>query len=271
MTNVIEPPDQRALQSIPSALLLVAHGSLEPRGQESIRAIARAVGLAQTFPVEVAFLRHADPTARQALSTLAESGHQRVVVAPLLLTSGYHARVDLPEALTDPPALAPVVTPVLGGSPDAPDKRLLAALRRRLAALDVEFDAVVLAAAGSSDVAACASVTAMASALGASLGLPCRAGFTSCTSPTPEEAIEQLRDAGARRIAVASYCFAAGLLFRRTAQTSSVAGVVGVAQPLGDAPELVELILERFHDACAASRGVVGPLASVRLGTHSHE
>lgn len=258
MTNVIETPHQRVPESGASALLLLAHGSIDPQAQESTRALAHTVGLSQACRVEVAYLRHARPRARHVLGALAETGHDRVVVVPLLLTSAFHARVDLPRALSDPPALVPVVTPVLGSSPGEPDARLVAALRRRLTDMDVEFDAVVVAAAGSSDSDACASVTAMASALGANLGLPCLAGFASTASPTAAEAVAQLRLAGARRVVVASYCFAPGLLFRRAADASAEAGAVGISEPLGDAPELVELILERFHEACDVQAGTAG-------------
>ncbi|MEW1583548.1 hypothetical protein AB0407_36580 [Streptomyces microflavus] len=99
----------------------------------------------------------------------------------------------------------------------------------------------------------------MASAIGAGLGLglPCLAGFPSTASPTPAEAVHQLRDAGASRVAVASYCVAPGRLFRKAVHSSTKAGVVGVYKPPGDAPELVELILERFHDACDTEPRVV--------------
>ncbi|MGW1411005.1 sirohydrochlorin chelatase [Streptomyces sp. NPDC002403] len=255
MADVIEPPRQQVARSDMDTLLLLAHGSIDPQAQETTRALARAVEPSLSRRVEVAYLRHARPTARQILHTLAETGHGRVVVVPLLLTSAFHARVDLSMALSDPPALVPVVTPVLGSSSDVPDARLVAALRRRLDELDVRFDALVVAAAGSSDSDACRSVSAMASALGADLGLPCLAGFASTVSPALAEAIEQLRLAGARRVAVASYCIAPGRLFRRAADLSTAAGAVGISEPLGNAPELVGLILERFHEACDAKTG----------------
>ncbi|MFD7450459.1 sirohydrochlorin chelatase [Kitasatospora sp. NPDC059827] len=264
MTDVLETPSRPIADPAPSALVLLAHGSLDARSRESTLALARAVGRSRAIRVEAAFLRHAEPTARQALHTLAEDGHEQVVVVPLLLTSAYHARVDLPEALSEPPARAPIVTPVLGGASGAPDERVVRALRRRLAELGMEFDAVVLAAAGSSDLGAHAAVTATASALGAELDLPCRAAFASTTPPTPGEAMEQLRRDGARRIAVASFCLAAGLLYRVTADASTAAGAVGVTQPLGDAPELVELVLERFHGA--VSGAAAGHLRSQAAG-----
>ncbi|MCX4552949.1 MULTISPECIES: sirohydrochlorin chelatase [unclassified Streptomyces] len=255
MTNLIETPHPQVAESAGTAMLLLAHGSLDPQSQESTRTLARAVRLSQACRVEVAYLRYARPRARHVVRTLAETGHDRVIVVPLLLTSAFHARVDLPRALSDTSALVPIVTPVLGSSQGVPDGRLVAALRRRLVELNVAFDAVVVAAAGSSDRGAYASVTAMASALGADLGLPCLAGFASTASPTPGEAVAQLRLAGASRIVVASYCFAPGLLFRRAADSSTAAGAVGVSEPLGDAPELVELVLERFHEACDVQAG----------------
>ncbi|WP_198520450.1 sirohydrochlorin chelatase [Kitasatospora sp. CB02891] len=250
MTDAIGTPRPVARPAAPSALLLLAHGSRVPEAKEYTRALARAVGSAWAGRVEVAYLRHTRPTARQALSMLAEAGHEQVAVVPLLLlSSAFHSRVDLPKALSNPLGRAPLVTPVMGGTTGEPDKRLVAALRRRLAELDVEFDAVVLVATGSTDVGAYAEVTAMASALGTDLGLPCRAAFAATTTPTPGEAAEELRRAGARRIAVASYCLASGVLYRETVEASTAAGVVGVSQPLGDAPELVELVLERLHQA----------------------
>jgi sirohydrochlorin ferrochelatase len=57
--------------------------------------------------------------------------------------------------------------------------------------------------------------------------------------------VRSLRAAGARRVAVAGYFLAPGLLYDRAVDAAREAGVFAVAEPLGDAPELVDLVLHR--------------------------
>ena len=120
----------------------------------------------------------------------------------------------------------------------------MAGLRRRLPVPDA--DAVVLAAAGTRDPGALAAVEGAAAALGASLGVPCRTAYASASPPIVEAAIGALRAGGARRVAVAAYFLAPGLLYDRIV---TGAGPVPVAAPLGDAPELVRVVLDRYATA----------------------
>ncbi|MFJ1898774.1 sirohydrochlorin chelatase [Streptomyces sp. NPDC088115] len=85
VTDVLDAPPPPGTGTDGSALLLLAHGSIDPQAQEATRALAHAVGLSWAGRIEVAYLRHARPTARQALHALAETGHGPVVVVPLLL------------------------------------------------------------------------------------------------------------------------------------------------------------------------------------------
>jgi sirohydrochlorin ferrochelatase len=50
---------------------------------------------------------------------------------------------------------------------------------------------------------------------------------------------------GAHRIVVASYFLAVGRLYDAAAASAREAGALGVAEPLGDADELVRLIVGR--------------------------
>jgi len=90
--------------------------------------------------------------------------HRRAVVVPLLLASGYHDRVDLPAAIrATRPGTAHAA--VLG-----PDPLLAVALADRLTAAGWSAgEAVVLAAAGSSDPDAVGSVYRQAGLLAAEL------------------------------------------------------------------------------------------------------
>jgi sirohydrochlorin ferrochelatase len=64
-------------------------------------------------------------------------------------------------------------------------------------------------------------------------------------APNAGEAVNALRARGATGVAVASYFLAPGRLYDTAVHSAQSAGVVGVAEPLGAAPELVELILAR--------------------------
>jgi sirohydrochlorin ferrochelatase len=169
-----------------------------------------------------------------------------LVLVPLLLSSGYHDRVDIPAAVAD---IRPdtVRAPVLG-----PDPALAVALADRLAEAGLDgADAVVLAAAGSSDPAAVASVHSQATALAARTGRPVTVGFASAAAPTVPDAISAARAAGARRVAVAPYLLAPGHFADRLA----TAGADGLAGPLGAHPAVVELVLRRYDDAVRSTQG----------------
>jgi sirohydrochlorin ferrochelatase len=229
-----------------SALLLVAHGSADPRAAAMTRALARAVRRRRPgVEVRVAFLDHTGPRPGSALFELSARGHRAVTVVPLLLTAAYHGRIDLPAAIAaaqaDGPGIEVVLTDVLG-----PDPLLLAGLRHRLAQAVTRFDGLVLVAAGTRDPAARSTVDAVADDLAEISGVPARAAFGSASAVTGAVAVEALRAAGCRRVAVASYFLACGKLYDAVTASAIGAGALApAAQPLGDVPELAELILAR--------------------------
>jgi sirohydrochlorin ferrochelatase len=232
-------------------LVLVAHGSRDPRSAATVRRLARAVRAAWPAPVAAAFLDFNLPAVAPTVRALAvESDHPPVVV-PALLTHAYHGRVDLPQLLAASGAatrLAPVLGPAAPG--EEPDPLLLAALRRRLSELDRHFDGVALVAAGTRDLAARSTVDSVASALSVVLALPCVAGFAA-GGPTGADAVAAVRAHGARRILAASYFLAPGRLHSAVAASARAAGAFGVAAPLGAAAELVDLVTARAHTARA--------------------
>jgi sirohydrochlorin ferrochelatase len=86
----------------------------------------------------------------------------------------------------------------------------------------------------------------VAADLSASLGgIPCRVAYASASAPTGDEAVRALRAAGARRVGVASYFLAPGLLHETVVTAARSAGAEVVAEPLGGALELARLILSR--------------------------
>ncbi|MBQ1025565.1 sirohydrochlorin chelatase [Micromonospora sp. C95] len=232
-------------------MLLVAHGSRDPRAADATRALARAVAAARPgAPVLASWLDHTEPGPTEALQALAAAGHSRAVLVPLLLTAAYHRRVDIPAAVAaaqrSGPPMQVRVTDVLGPVRSEVDPALLAGLRRRLdEAESGAYDAVVLAAAGTRDAAARGSVGRVAAALGSALNLPTRVSYASAAPPDAGAAVTRLRAAGARRVAVAAYFLAPGLFHDAVTASARAAGAIAVASPLTDAPDLVDLILRR--------------------------
>ncbi|HEU4346258.1 MAG TPA: CbiX/SirB N-terminal domain-containing protein [Actinoplanes sp.] len=238
------------------AVVLVAHGSRDPRAAESTMALAAAV--ARAYPdweVHPSYLDHAGPRPLDVLAGLAFRGHTRAVLVPLLLTAAYHGRVDVPAVVTAArEAGLPIevaVADVLGPRSGVVPRFLLDGLIRRLP--EAGLDAVVLAAAGTRDAAARTTVEDVAAALGERLGVPYAVAYASAASLTPAEAVGELRAGGAIRVGVAAYFLAPGLLYDVAAESARSAGAVAVSDPLGDAPELVRLVASRV-DAGALVR-----------------
>ncbi len=227
--------------------MAVAHGSRDPRATatvESLLDLVRARGL----DVRTSYLDHAPPSPVRALDGLREA-----VVMPLLLTEAYHSKIDLPGVLAQAcrrnPVLDVRVTGTLG-----PHPLLLDALERRLADVGVRPSpdtAVVLVAAGSSDPSANATIAATARAWRNHGWYDARPAYASAASPTPAEAVRALYAAGAPRVVVASYFLAPGYFADKVRSAAEEAGARAVSPVLGAAPELAEIVVERYGAALA--------------------
>src|SRR5690606_40935096 len=69
--------------------------------------------------------------------------------------------------------------------------------------------------------------------------------FASAARPSLAVAVEELRTAGAQRVAVASYLLAEGFFADRVRTHCTAAGAQIVSAPLGDCPELAARSEER--------------------------
>jgi sirohydrochlorin ferrochelatase len=203
-------------------VVLAAHGTRDPAGVAVARRLATA--LRARLPgaaVRLAFVDVLGPGVREVVA----GAPGPVTVVPAFLTSGYHVRTDIPREVAATRCRDVTVTAALGPHPllvDALADRLRAAGRRH-------GDAVVLAAAGSSDPRAVAGVRTAAAQLSGVLGRRVRVGFVATGAPRVAELVSGLRRAGESRVAVASWLLAPGLFHRRLAG----AGAEVVAAPLG--------------------------------------
>ncbi|MEN8652627.1 sirohydrochlorin chelatase [Streptomyces sp. 21So2-11] len=234
----------------PPVLLLIAHGSRDPRHAATVHALSERVRwLRPGLRVETAFLDFNAPAVPRVLERLAAQGVRDVVAVPLLLTRAFHAKSDIPAVLHEASARLPQLriqqAEVLGPSP-----LLLSAVERRLyeAGLtpgDKRSTGLVLASAGSTDPEAIAVIAEIARELRHTGWCAVRPAFASASLPRTEDAVRELRAAGCERVAVAPYVIAPGRLPDRIVNGAQAADVC--ADVLGDAPELARLILTRFH------------------------
>ncbi|OHT88975.1 sirohydrochlorin chelatase [Mycobacteroides saopaulense] len=225
-------------------LVLVAHGTRSAAGVENIAALAEAVSR-RVGSVRTAFVDVLGPTPSEVLATI----DGPAVLLPAFLASGYHVHHDIPHhvEVSGHPEVA--VTQALG-----PDPVLATVMAERLREAGWRRgDAVVLAAAGSSDSRARQEVHTAASMLARHTG-PVKVGYIATGEPRVADVVSQSRAAG-RRVFIASYLLAQGLFQQRLAEC----GADGVAQPLGVHPEIVNLLVRRFASAAV----VAGDLEAV--------
>jgi sirohydrochlorin ferrochelatase len=271
-------------------LVAVAHGSRDPRAAATVTellSVARARARRRGLPgldVRAAFLDHCAPSLPQVLASLPAASDPRTrgpaVVVPLLLTAAYHSKADIPARLAAASAARPGLDVVSAGTL-GPHALLLAALERRLREAGVAVGdpgaraatSVVLAAAGSSDPAANATIADLAARWARERGwravVP---GYASAAGPRPAEAVLALRDAhadfgvgadfgaGAARVVVATYLLAPGYFADKIRAAALGAGAAAVSGVLGAAPEVADVVLDRYLAAAAdpAGRSTLG-------------
>lgn len=202
-------------------LVLAFHGTRDPRGALVCEEIAGLVRSVVDVPVVVAYADVRGPYVRSVVDG-------PCVVVPVFLAAGYHVRVDIPEQIGARDGV--VVTPPVGLDvvPAVRDRLREAGFRRG--------DAVVLAAAGSSDPRALATVRRAAEMLGA-----CAVGYVATASPRVGEVVARLSG----RVAVASWLLAPGVFHESLAGC----GADVVAAPVGAHPVLVEVVVRRYFEA----------------------
>ncbi|MFJ3926778.1 sirohydrochlorin chelatase [Streptomyces sp. NPDC090022] len=247
-------------------LLVIAHGSRDPRHAATVHALTgRVRALRPGLRVETAYLDFNAPSVPQVLAALYASGVREVVALPLLLTRAFHAKADIPAALAESCARLPGLTvhqaEVLGPSP-----LLTAALERRLreaglTEADRSTTGVVLASAGSTDPEAIAVIAEIAREWRHTGWCAVRPAFASAVLPRTEDAVRALRAEGVRRVAVAPYVLAPGRLPDRIAEGARAAGADVLAGVLGPSPEVARLLLSRY-DAARAAHAVPAALTA---------
>ncbi|MFJ4851405.1 MULTISPECIES: sirohydrochlorin chelatase [unclassified Streptomyces] len=245
------------MASASPVLLVIAHGSRDPRHAATVHALTGRVRAARPgLRVETAFLDHCAPSVPQVVDRLAADGVRETVALPLLLTRAFHAKADIPAVLREASARHPRLrmhqAGVLGPAP-----LLVTALERRLSEAGLGRGergrtGIVLASAGSSDPEAIAVIADIAREWRRTGWQAVRPAFAATVPggpPGTADAVRALRAEGVRRIAVAPYVIAPGRLPDRIARGAREAGADVLGDVLGDAPEMARLLLRRFDEA----------------------
>ena len=226
------------------ALVAVAHGTREPSGPEVIADLLDDVR--RRLPgvdVITAWVELVTPRLDEVMSGMGRPS----VVVPLLLSTGYHVATDIPAAAALSAALVHVAAPL------GPDRHLARAMTARLREAGARWgDAVVLAAAGSTDPAGLADVEQAAALLRSEWGPQVTFACVSAGGPDIPEAVEYLRQSGADRVCVAPYLLAPGRFSRRVTDLAAVAGATTVAPVLGGHRLVTDLVVLHYQQGLRA-------------------
>jgi len=246
----------RVAQLVKATLVLTAHGSADPRSAAITHEIAHGIRLLRPWQaVRVAFCEQSTPNLRDVLADL----HGPAVVTPLLLASAYHARVDIPalirEAGIREAGIREAGSTAIRAETLGEDPRLLTVMRQRLAELGITARergvGVLVVAVGSSHAAANARTATVAADLTRGTSWSTATAYATGPHSGVGREIELLRRRGARRIVLAPWFIAPGVITDRVAAVAEAAGAEMTA-PLGSHRFVAETVLDRFDQAISA-------------------
>lgn len=265
LTSPIRPME--AAHSIQSdhGLLLVGHGTRDPRGQQEFFQVATQLRmLCRGMHVEPCFLELASPAIDEGIAVAYRSGVRRLTVMPLLLFAAGHAKRDIPAAVEQ--ALAPYADLQLVGFANALDCHpaivWLSEMRYRQSLCGrepvlPEDTALVMIGRGSNDTAATMRMRALADLrLQRTPVGRLDVGFIAMQSPTLAESLQMALDSGCRRIVLQPHLLFQGELLdqvRLAAETApcSPQQHVVVTRHLAPAWPLARAIVDLMGKAAA--------------------
>lgn len=210
-------------------LVTVAHGTRQTAGNEVARELTALAAETLGVPATASYVELSDPLFAEVVAGLEEPA----VAVPLLLSTGFHMRQDLPEAV------AAAGAAVRLGRPLGPDPLLAAAQADRLRDAGAEPGCpVTMVAAGSSDPEALPQLAEAAALLGAAWGGVVRVATLTALGERPADVVQP-------GDAVSPYLLSGGYFADRARRESLEAGASVVAGVIGPHPRVVELVVAR--------------------------
>jgi sirohydrochlorin cobaltochelatase len=247
-------------EGVDPALLVVGHGSRDPRGAKEFHELVALVR--ERYPalvVEGGFIELSRPPISECVERLVGGGARGIAAVPLMLLAAGHAKDDIPATLVrekvSHPDLGFRYGRALGIRPE-----LLDLMNERISAVipeeEREETAILVVGRGSSDPDANSDLAKVARLFYEGRPYPIvETAYVSMTPPNVAEGLERCRRLGARRIAVFSYFLFTGVLEERIRHGSEEFAAanpevaVSYAGYFGPHEKVVNLLMERYWEA----------------------
>jgi sirohydrochlorin cobaltochelatase len=242
------------------ALLVVGHGSRDPRG---VREFHDLVGLVRrrnpSLMVEGGFIELSRPPISECVDRLAGEGARQVAAVPLMLLAAGHAKDDIPATLVrekmNHPEMSFQYGRALGIRPE-----LLELVEERVSDVvskrEKEDTAVVFVGRGSSDPDANSDLAKIARLFYEGRPYPAvESAYVSMTPPDVATVLDRCHKLGAKRIVVFSYFLFTGVLEERIRQQAEAFAranrevKVHYAGYFGPDRRVANLLVERYAEA----------------------
>ena len=262
MRNTVSIPANNGTHEnrIPPALLVVGHGSRDPRGAREFHELLTLMrGRNPQLPIEGGFIELSRPPISECVDRLAEGGARDVAAVPLMLLAAGHAKDDIPATLVREKMSHPGMTfnygRALGIRPE-----LLELMEERISAVvpedEKEETAVLVVGRGSSDPDANSDLAKLARLFYEGRPYPVvEAAYVSMTPPNVDTGLDRCRRLGARHVVVFSYFLFTGVLEERIREQSEAFRAenpdleVHYAGYFGPDERVADLLMERYAEA----------------------
>lgn len=259
LVNITAKKDETAKGDRP-ALLIVGHGSRDPRGAKEFHELVDLVRRREPdLPVEGGFIELSRPPISECVNRLAEGGARDVAAVPLMLLAAGHAKDDIPATLvrekTRHPEMSFGYGRALGIRPE-----LLELMDEKVSAVVSEEEkpetAVLIVGRGSSDPDANSDLAKIARLFWEGRPYTLAEGaYVSMTPPGVAAGLERCKRLGAKRVVVFSYFLFTGVLEERIREQSEAFAAenpdveVRYAGYFGPDERVADLLMERYAEA----------------------
>jgi sirohydrochlorin cobaltochelatase len=241
-------------------LLVVGHGSRDPRGaQEFHELVALVRKRNSSLAVEGGFIELSRPPISECVARLVEGRSRRIAAVPLMLLAAGHAKDDIPATLVREKMSHPDVSFVYGRALGIRPE-LLSLMDERISAVVLEEEkeetAVLIVGRGSSDPDANSDLFKISRLFYEGRPYPVvEPAFVSMTPPNVAQGLDRLKGLGAKKVVVFSYFLFTGVLEERIREQSTRFAAenpslkVAYAGCFGPHERVADLVLDRYEEA----------------------
>jgi sirohydrochlorin cobaltochelatase len=242
------------------ALLIVGHGSRDPRGAREFHELVALVKERNpALSVEGGFIELSRPPISECVNRLAGGGARNIAAVPLMLLAAGHTKDDIPATLVREKMSHPEVGfeygRALGIRPE-----LLELIDEKISAAvpedEKEETAILVVGRGSSDPDANSDLFKVSRLFYEGRPYPMvETAYVSMTPPSIHEGLERLKRLGAKKIAVFSYFLFTGVLEGRIRHQSEEFNgenpglAISYVGYFGPHEKVVDLVMDRYREA----------------------